>query len=67
MGEKQCIRKPEQSGDIHRLCDVTVAIVDDITLRGEYTRHRLRLLGITVNMAKSILTPMLNKTYNTNR
>jgi hypothetical protein len=51
--------------DIHRLYDVTVANVDDTTPRGEHIRHRLRLLGITVNLAKSILTPLLNRTYNT--
>jgi len=51
--------------DIHRLYDVTVANVDDTTPREKYIRHRLRLLGITVNLAKSILTSLLNRTYNT--
>jgi hypothetical protein len=32
---------------------VTVVNVDETTPREEHTQHRLRLLGITVNLAKS--------------
>lgn len=48
--------------DRHSLYDATVANAEDTTPRGEFTRQRLRLLGITVNLAKSILKPLLNRT-----
>jgi hypothetical protein len=59
--EKQCIRKLEQSGVTYiTVKNVTAANVNDTTHREEYTQHRLLLLGITINLAKSILTPLLN-------